>query len=101
MSSFVRIVFNSYEVILYVIFIEEIIQPKVGQASECAPCLGSFLCRTVKSAGSTDADDFCFHSPIDDPVCYKSHLLERGSHTMRFIVRLFNDVLQLQRFFFV
>jgi hypothetical protein len=33
MSSFVRIGFNSYEVILYVIFIEEIIQPKVGQAA--------------------------------------------------------------------
>jgi hypothetical protein len=56
---------NSYEVILYAIFIEEIVQPKVGQASECVLCLGSFLCRTVKNVGSTDADDFCFDSPID------------------------------------
>jgi hypothetical protein len=47
MSSFVRIGFNSYEVILYVISIEEIIQPKVGQASECVVvlvlfCFGQF-----------------------------------------------------------
>jgi hypothetical protein len=60
MSSFVPIVFSSYEVILNVIFSEEIIQPKVGQASKCVPGLGTILFQTVKSSGSTDADDFCF-----------------------------------------
>jgi hypothetical protein len=68
--------YRSYEVILYVISIEEIIQPKVGQSSKCVPGLATILFETVKNSGSTDANNFCLYNPIDVHIYYNSHLLD-------------------------
>jgi hypothetical protein len=90
MSSFVRIVFSSYEVILYVIFRLRDYSAESRTGLECVCGLGSILFRAVKNSGSTDANDFCFYNPIDVHI-----LLERGSQIIGCIVKLRNDVFQL------